>query len=117
MHEPRWIRVCSAADVPPNGGTAVRIDGRQIAVYHFARLNRWFATDNRCPHWGEDVLARGLLGEAAGEPKVVCPMHKRAFSLETGACLAGDVGAVDVYPVEVRDGDVYLYYDAARAAA
>ena len=54
------------------------------------------------------VLGRGLLGTQGGEPKVACPMHKKTFSLETGAGLADPQYSIETYGVEVRDGDVWL---------
>ena len=54
------------------------------------------------------VLGRGLLGDQQGEPKVACPMHKKTFSLCTGKGLSDASYAIRVYPVEVRDGDVYV---------
>lgn len=96
-----WVDVCSVADVPADSGATVLVDGRQIAVFNLASQGRWHAVDNRCPHWGEEVLGRGLIGEKDGEPWVACPMHKRRFSLETGACHAGDVPSVRVWPVRI----------------
>jgi phenylpropionate dioxygenase-like ring-hydroxylating dioxygenase large terminal subunit len=61
-----------------------------------------------CPHRGDMVLGRGLLGTQGGEPKVACPLHKKTFSLETGAGLADPQYRVATFPVEVRDGEVYL---------
>ncbi len=103
-----WIRVCGVEDVPRDGGACVYVAGRQIAVFHFARLGRWYASQNRCPHWKEDALSRGLLGERDGSPYVACPFHKRTFSLETGACSAGDVEAVTLYPVRVKGDGIWI---------
>jgi hypothetical protein len=61
------------------------------------------------------VLGRGLLGTQGDEPKVACPMHKKTFSLETGAGLADPQYAVRTFPVDVRDGEVYLKLPAADA--
>lgn len=107
----RWIAVCRAEDVPADGGACVLVGNRQIAIFHYARREQWFATDNRCPHWGEMVLARGLLGDQDGEPKVACPMHKRTFALIDGRCLSGDVTGIRTYPIEVGDGIVRIAVD------
>jgi nitrite reductase/ring-hydroxylating ferredoxin subunit len=54
------------------------------------------------------VLARGLLGDQKGMPKVACPQHKKTFSLKTGECLSGDPYKIRTFPVRVQNGDVYL---------
>ena len=61
-----------------------------------------------CPHRNAFVLSRGIVGSSDGEPKVACPLHKRPFSLKTGACLAGDDLSVKVFPVKVVEGEVFL---------
>jgi nitrite reductase (NADH) small subunit len=54
------------------------------------------------------VLARGLLGDQKGTPKVACPQHKKTFSLKSGECLSGDPYKIRTFPVRVEDGDVYV---------
>ena len=54
------------------------------------------------------VLGRGLLGTQGGEPKVACPMHKKTFSLQTGAGLADPQYRIETYSVEVRDGEIFV---------
>ena len=54
------------------------------------------------------VLARGLLGSDDGEPKVACPMHKKTFSLETGKGLSDPSFCVRTFPVEVREGELFV---------
>lgn len=104
----RWERVGRVADFPKNSGACVKVDGQQIAVYHFASRNEWYACENRCPHKRELVLSRGLLGDVNGVPKVACPVHKKAFSLESGKCLSGEDLAVTVFPVKIDGEEVFL---------
>jgi nitrite reductase/ring-hydroxylating ferredoxin subunit len=52
-----------------------------------------------CPHKGDAVLGRGIIGDSCGTAKVACPFHKRAFSLETGQCTRGE-GTSDLPPCE-----------------
>jgi nitrite reductase (NADH) large subunit len=61
-----------------------------------------------CPHKKAFVLSRGILGDTNGIPKIACPLHKKTFSLDSGACLSGDDYAVQVFPVKVEGDDVYL---------
>ncbi|HEX6274630.1 MAG TPA: nitrite reductase large subunit NirB, partial [Polyangiaceae bacterium] len=103
-----WVRVGSVADFPKDGGMAVRYGNAQIAVYHFASRGEWYACQNMCPHMRDMVLARGLLGDQKGTPKVACPQHKKTFSLKTGECLSGDPYKVRTFPVRIEGDQVLL---------
>ena len=94
----------------------MRLGDAQVAVFNFATRGTWYACQALCPHRGDMVLGRGLLGTQGGEPKVACPMHKKTFSLETGAGLADPQYRIATFPVEVRDGDVYVALTPAVAA-
>ena len=112
-----WKRAVRASDVPANSGGTVLIDGRQIALFHFQNPDAWYACQNQCPHKMDMVLGRGLIGDDKGEPKVACPQHKKTFSLITGKNLGGEAYCVDVYPVKVEDGFVYVGLKSLEAAA
>ncbi len=103
-----WFRAAPVSYFPPNGGACVRYHGMQIAVFHFARRNEWFASQNLCPHKRQMVLSRGILGSVGDEPKVACPFHKRSFSLQTGECLNAAEKTIRVFPVKVEEGWVYV---------
>jgi nitrite reductase (NADH) small subunit len=104
-----WFRACRTADVPRDGGACVLHEGRQIALFHFSFTDEWFATQNLCPHRRQMALARGMVGESAGEPKVACPFHKRTFSLRSGACLSdAAMRPIATYPVRIEDDFVYV---------
>lgn len=103
-----WYEVAPVQQFPKNGGVCVKYKGMQIAVFYFARQERWYACQNLCPHRLEMVLARGLLGEENGVPKVACALHKKTFSLETGENLNGDLSPIAVYPVKVENEKVYI---------
>jgi nitrite reductase (NADH) large subunit len=103
-----WVNVGKVWEFPADGGAAIRHGKTQVAVYNFASRGEWYATQNMCPHKREFVLARGLLGDQAGTPKVACPHHKKTFSLETGECLTGEDYTVRTFPVKVDGDDVYV---------
>ncbi|MGP0069558.1 MAG: nitrite reductase large subunit NirB, partial [Isosphaeraceae bacterium] len=103
-----WVRVGRVGDFPLEGGRAVKYGRSQIAVFRFASRDEWYASENLCPHKREMVLAQGILGDQQGVPKVACPLHKKTFSLESGACLSGENYKVRVFPVKVEMDAVFL---------
>jgi nitrite reductase (NADH) small subunit len=103
-----WVDACHTEDVPENGGVCVKYGDEQIALFYFTRINKWYATQNECPHRKQMALSRGMIGTAGEEPKVACPFHKKTFSLQTGECLSGDECAIKTYPVKVEGGRVYI---------
>lgn len=103
-----WVRVGSVNDFPENSGRTITYGRAKIAVFNFASRGLWYATQARCPHKGDEVIARGLLGDASGVPKVACPQHKRCFSLESGECLGDEGYELMTFPVRADDAGVYL---------
>jgi nitrite reductase (NADH) large subunit len=105
---PSWVCVGDVDDFPLEGGVAVKYGKCQLAVFRFASRGAWYATQNMCPHKHSFVLARGIIGDQGGVPKVACPLHKKTFSLETGAGLSDPELAIRVFPVKVEDDKVFL---------
>ena len=103
-----WVPVGKTWDYPRDGGATIKHGKTQIAVFHFASRGEWYATQNVCPHKREFVLSRGLLGDQGETPKVACPVHKKTFSLETGAGLNDKSFSIEVFPVKVDGDDVYV---------
>jgi len=103
-----WVEVGRVNDFLVEGGRAVKHGRSQIAVFRFASRGEWYACENLCPHKREMVLARGILGDQQGAPKVACPLHKKTFSLESGRCLSGEDYQVRVFPVKVEADTVFL---------
>jgi nitrite reductase (NADH) large subunit len=103
-----WVRVGRVEDFPKDGGVSVRYGAAQIAVFNFASRGEWYASQNMCPHMRDMVLARGIVGDQGGVPKVACPQHKKTFSLKTGECMSGDALKVRTFPVKVEDGLVFV---------
>ena len=99
----QWVKVANVDEVPAEGGIAIKYGPAQIALYNFASRGEWYACQNQCPHMSDMVLARGLIGDEKGQPKVACPQHKKTFSLEDGECLSGDQLKVRTFPVRIED--------------
>lgn len=104
-----WEKVCSIKDVLVNGGTCAKINDQHIAIFNYNDGQEWYAIDNVCPHENKSVLSRGIIGDEKGEPKVVCPLHKNAFSLKTGQHLGGNEEYnLKTYDVKVEDDHVFI---------
>jgi nitrite reductase (NADH) large subunit len=108
LQQPKWVAVGKVDDFPIDGGATIKYGQTQIAVFNFASRGEWYATQNMCPHKKAFVLSRGIIGDAAGEPKVACPLHKKTFSLGTGKSLQGEEYRIKTFPVMVDQGEVYL---------
>ena len=92
---------CRIDDVPLGEGRVVSIEGRRIAIFRAA--GDWYALDAACPHMG-GPLADGIVCDRA----VICPLHERRFSLDTGAPIGHDGPGVTAHRVEVRGDDVLV---------
>ena len=104
----QWVAFSDANAVPADGGATLKYGRHQIAIFNFEKTGQWFACQNLCPHKREMVLSRGLLGDVEGRPKIVCPMHKKSFSLETGEGLSDPDYRISTFPVEIREGRIYI---------
>jgi nitrite reductase (NADH) small subunit len=98
-----WARVCRLDQLTPGRGAPARVAGRQVAVFRIPSGDgeSVFALDNRDPFSGAHVLARGLVGDRGGVPKVTSPVYKQGFDLRTGVCLDDPEVVVPIYPVTV----------------
>src|SRR4051812_46177666 len=86
-----WEDVCAIDDVLPGTGAAALVGGEQIAIVR-TRSDALYAISNFDPFSKAFVLARGIVGDRAGVPKIASPIYKQSFDLQTGQCL--DDGAV-----------------------
>lgn len=108
MESPQWVEAGLEVDFPEGLGICVQHGDLQIAVFNY-NSDEWYATQNSCPHEDQMVLSRGLTGDADGEPKIVCPLHKRAFALRSGEFLGeGEMSCLTTYPVKREGGKVYI---------
>ena len=95
--------MCGTGDVAKGEAVAVTIGELQIAVVH-ADDDNFYAIYDECSH-AQIALSEGEVDGCTLE----CWLHGSRFDLRTGepTGLPATV-PVTVYPVEVRDGDVYV---------
>ena len=102
-----WIKVGKTSDFLPNVGSPILYGDTQLAVFNNVQRGEWYCTQNMCPHKQAFVLSQGIMGDAAGTPKVACPLHKKPFNLETGEEIGGDLNII-TFPVKVEGDDVMV---------
>ncbi len=97
-----FIRVCAAEDIPEGTAVHADIDGVPVAIVHAECGFR--AIYDVCSH-AEVPLSEGEIDGCTIE----CWLHGSRFDLNTGQPTGlPATEPVPVYPVEVRDGDIYL---------
>ncbi|HLK90262.1 MAG TPA: nitrite reductase small subunit NirD [Polyangia bacterium] len=103
---PAWIDVCALDDITPDTGVAALIDGRQIALVRVGDGAEVYAVGNFDPFSDAFVIARGIVGDRQGIPKIASPIFKQSFDLRTGQCLDDEAVRLPSYPVRVEAGRI-----------
>ena len=96
-----FVRAARFDDVRAAGRTSVRVAGYSLAL--FFHDGNVYAIDNRCPHMGFP-LHRGTLQDGI----LTCHWHHARFDLESGGTFDQFADEARVFPVEVRDGEVWV---------
>ena len=90
--------------IPVGENRCVKLGEAQVGLFH--RKEGLFALDNVCPHRGAP-LHDGFVSDG----QVTCPWHQWQFQLEDGVCRNIPNIRLAAYPVEVRDGTVWVDLD------
>jgi 3-phenylpropionate/trans-cinnamate dioxygenase ferredoxin subunit len=103
------IKICSTEDVPKGTALAVSAEGIEIAIVH-GEDGEYYAIYDECSH-AEVPLSEGEVDGCTVE----CWLHGSRFDLRTGQPTGlPATEPVPVYPVEVRDGDVYVSLESSN---
>ena len=96
-----FFEVAEVASLAPGSGRSLLVRGMRLALFNVG--GTFYVIEDDCPHRG------GPLGAGWFEGCVVhCPMHGWGFNVTTGACDVRPDRPVKTFPVEVRDGKVWL---------
>ncbi|MDG4771653.1 MULTISPECIES: non-heme iron oxygenase ferredoxin subunit [Micromonosporaceae] len=97
------IRVCATAEIPKGTAVSADIDGTQIALVHTDE-DSFHAVYDECSH-AAVALSEGEVDGCTLE----CWLHGSRFDLRTGEPTGlPATEPVPVFPVEIRDGDIYV---------
>lgn len=107
-----WQPVCALDDIWPNMGVCALVEDsqvkdRQIAIFRM-QDDLLYAIDNYDPQSDANVLSRGIIGDLGGEHVVASPIYKHHYQLRTGICVEDADICLRTYPVELRDGTVWV---------
>ncbi|WP_435195646.1 Rieske (2Fe-2S) protein [Natronomonas sp. EA1] len=104
------VPVASVDALDEEGRLVIQEDGQAIALfYHDGEV---YAVDNRCPHMGFP-LSKGTVEEGI----LTCHWHHARFELEQGDTFDPWADDVQTFPVEIRDGEVFIDPDPERKIA
>jgi nitrite reductase (NADH) small subunit len=107
-----WVEVCRVDDITPDTGVAALVRGVQVAIVRVGAGQggdaQIFAVGNYDPFSRAFVIARGIVGDRSGVPKIASPIFKQNFDLRTGQCLDDASVRLPAYPVRVRDGRIAI---------
>jgi len=112
---PAWIDLCALEDITPDTGVAALVGGRQIALVRVGDGDDVYALGNFDPFSGAFVIARGIVGDRQGVPKIASPIYKQSFDLRTGQCLDDPAVRLPSYPVRVEGGRIAVALPATAS--
>jgi len=69
-----WVDTCALDDIPPASGVAALIGDRQIALVRANEGDTVYALSNYDPFSEAFVIARGIVGDRGGRPKIASPI-------------------------------------------
>jgi nitrite reductase/ring-hydroxylating ferredoxin subunit len=114
--------ICKSVEIPERGRILADLGGRVVGIFRVHGV--LYAYENRCCHQGGpvcrgDVLGRweevfAPTGEVVSEGfsdtdiDIACPWHGWEYDLTTGKNIADPTIGLTAYPVEERDGAVYV---------
>jgi nitrite reductase (NADH) small subunit len=107
VEESRWHEICPIDYVVPGTGVAALVQGEQIAIIRTSD-GLLAALSNFDPFSDAFVIARGIVGDRAGVPKIASPIYKQSFSLATGECLDDPSVRLQVFPIRVSAGKIQV---------
>lgn len=104
-----WTSACPLSHLIPGRGVAVLLRGGEQVALFLLEDGSLRAVSNFDPYGRAAVMSRGLVGDRDGEPIVVSPLLKQAFSLVDGRALDDSAVALPVYGVRVWAGVVQVH--------
>jgi len=103
-----FTAVCESADLWAGEMKMVSVEGTRVLLLRTDNGDVR-AVQSRCPH--QDVLLER--GDFDGR-SLVCSAHLWEFDADSGQSINPDDAALALYPVEERDGSIYVSVEGIR---
>ncbi len=101
LEKDSFVSVARYEDLQGKGSITVHPNGKAIVLFLYG--DRVYAVDNRCPHMGfpldKGSVENGIL---------TCHWHHARFDLASGGAFDLWADDIDAFPVELRDGEIYV---------
>lgn len=97
----KWERLCPVEEIPPGERKRFPLGALDVLVFNTGK--RYYACTNECPHLGEPLEAGQLQGHV-----LRCNAHGYRMDLATGKCLTEGDLEIPIFPVEVREGWIWV---------
>ncbi len=105
--ESTFVRAASLAELETAVCQTINLNGHTLALWYVG--GQVYAIDNRCPHMGFP-LDRGSVKDGI----LTCHWHHARFDLESGGTFDQWADDVRAFPVEIRDGEVWVDVTSQR---
>jgi nitrite reductase (NADH) small subunit len=103
------VLLCQQQDLVPFSGVAARFGQHAIALFYLPGQEvELYGVSHIDPATGAPVIAHGLIGESGGEFYIAAPLHKQQYRLSDGRCLSDSTLTLQVFTVQLQDGQVWL---------
>jgi 3-phenylpropionate/trans-cinnamate dioxygenase ferredoxin component len=113
MHHLQEVRqtffIGQESEIPIGERKLVKIMGLSIGIFHHP--SGWYALQNKCLHAGGPVAEGRLRGDV-----LTCPWHGFQYNLCTGGLLDDPHARLEMYPVEIIEGQVFVKLPIMPAA-
>lgn len=96
----RWIKL--DVNIPEDDFVQqIKVGSKKLClVKHTGKI---YVLQNACPHAG-GILSGGWCKNG----RIICPIHRYEYDLETGRGAEGQRDYIDVYPIEQREDGIYV---------
>ena len=96
-----FVSVARFKDLQGKGSITVHPNGKTLVLFLYG--DKVYALDNRCPHMGFP-LDKGSVEDGI----LSCHWHHARFDLASGGAFDLWADDIDSFPVELRDGEIYV---------